>query len=382
MAYEAKDVYAALGMEVPGQQSEVADPTGQGENDPSLAGTDGRNQAADSTWDGTDGFGNSGSVDPCGKEDGGPTTAEAASSAPAGEGVKIAGAASSTTAGDGTEDTGDERTDSSTSQDGEPAPNGAQKDKPETMSKAERAEQARLRRERERQQAIQAAVAEALRTEREKHDADVKAMFADAGMVDRYHDNKPITSMDEFREFQKARSADKLTRDLQGGRLTPESLQAAVDASPAVQAAKAAVERLEAREQAQNEATVKAEFEQRVKEELAEIHSMDPSVNTLEDILALPTGNAFAGYVQENGLSFLAAFKLANADRMAEARARAAREGAARNAGSKGHLRSIVGPAGGVATDVPKAVLQLYRDLRPDMTMEQIRQDYARTMRG
>ena len=382
MAFEEKDVYAALGMEVPSQQSEAADPTSQGENDPSLAGTDGRNQEADSTWEETDGFVNSASSDTYGTENGVSMTAEAASSVPAGEGGQIAGAASASTAGAGTKDAGDGSTEPTTSLDKETAPYGAQNDKPETMSRAERAEQARLRRERERQQAIHAAVAEALRTEREKHDADVKAMFADAGMVDRYHDNRPITSMDEFREFQKARSADKLSRDLQGGRLTPESLQAAVDASPAVQAARAAVERLEAREQAQNEATVKAEFEQRVKEELAEIHSMDPSVNTLEDILALPTGSEFAGYVQQNGLSFLAAFKLANADRMAEARARAASEGAARNAGSKGHLRSIVGPAGGVATDVPKAVLQLYRDLRPDMTMEQIRQDYARTMRG
>ena len=334
MAFEENDVYAALGMEVPAKQPEAADPAAsQGENDPSLAGTDGREENAGE---------------------------EAPSEEPKAE----------------SETTGQEET----TEKPDAKENGASSPA-QPMSRAERAEQARLRRERETQAAVDAAVQAALRSEREKNEAEMKAMFAAAGMVDRYHDNKPITTLEEFNAFQAARQADKLGRELQSGKLTPESFQAAVDNSPAVKAAQAAVERLTAREEAERESARKAEFERKMAEELAEINRMDPNVKTLEDAMALPTGGEFVRLVRDNGLTFLQAFKLANADSLAEARARAAREGAARNAAGKSHLRSITSPAGGVLADVPAETRRIYKDLFPDMTDEQIRKDYAKRMK-
>lgn len=334
---DVKDVYAALGMSQD-EQPEVAEPAeGQGEKEPSPTGTDGRATENDN-------------VDAAAEETSDPEILHP----------------------EKTEDHADAETESE----------NKTKQKPDAMSRAERAEQARLRREREQKAAVDAAVAAERERLNREHAAELEEVFSKAGMTDRYSDGKPIKTMEEFRSWNEKAQAAGLSRRLQEGKLSPEDLQQAVEGSEAVRAAKAAVERLEAREQEQLEAARRAEFEQRVKEELAEIHRMDPSVNTLQDILAMPTGDAFAGYVREKGLSFLDAFKLANADAMAEAKARAASEGAARNAASKGHLRSINSPAGGVSVDVPKEVVKLYRDLRPDLTMEQIRQDYARTMRG
>ena len=381
MAFEEKDVYAALGMEVPAKQPEAADPAAsQGENDPSLAGTDGREDQATETNDTT------------------PHPSPAATPALEDASYGSTAAATARKSSTGRRPVESPQGEGFETEDGEEGeriaagPEGPRNDNTGTgeqtqadgkgiMSRAERAEQARLRREREQKAAVDAAVRAALQAEREKNSANLKAMFESAGMVDRYHDNKPITSLEEFNAFQAARQADKLNRELQAGRLTPESFQAAVDNSPAVREAREAVERLKAREQAETEAARKAEFDARVKDELAEIHRMDPTVNSVEDILAKDTGGEFARLVRENGLSFIQAYRLANADSIAEAKARAAREGAARNAAGKGHLRSITSPAGGVLADVPAETRRIYKDLFPDMTDEQIRRDYARRMK-
>lgn len=249
------------------------------------------------------------------------------------------------------------------------------------MSRAERAEQARLRRQREQDAAVKAAVDKALAEERDRAAAQLKDVFAKAGMTDRYNGGKAITSMEEFNAWQAKAQAERLSRELKGGNLTPESFQAAVDNSPAVQAAKAAVERLEAREREQEQARSRAAFDAQVQSELAQIHKLDPSVNSLEDVLNLPTGTEFSRLVTENKLTFLQAFRLANADRMSQAQALAAAEGAARQGQSKGHLRSIVSPTNSVPVEVPRASVKIYRDLHPDWTMEQIRQDYARRVK-
>ncbi len=367
MAFEEKDVYAALGMEVPAKQPEAADPASQGANDPSPAGTDGREDQAtgnreQATGDAGDGFFDSGSADSQndmnGTGNGGRGFFDSGSADPqndrneTSEESRGASKAPPPTASD----SGQER--------GEPSAG---------QTRAERAEQARLRREREQKAAVNAAV----REERQKNEAAMKAMFEAAGMVDRYHDNKPITSLEEFNAFQAARQADKLNRELQNGKLTPESFQAAVDNSPAVREARETVERLKAREKAETEAARKAEFDARVKDELAEIHRLNPAVNNLEDILAMQTAGEFTRLVRDKGMSFLEAFKLANLDDIIEGQAAAAAEGAARQRHGKDHLRSI-NAGGQVTVDVPPDVIANYRMFQPDMSLEEIQRDYAK----
>ena len=347
MALEEKDYYAALGIEPPSQQPEAADPAA-GANEPGVAARDGAEQA-DNRHQGTGDAGTRIATAPAEpRNDNDETPAE--------------------DAGDG--EAGGGETDSSPAAQNDRDGKGA-------MSRAERAEQARLRREREQKAAVDAAVQAALQAEREKNKANMKAMFESAGMVDRYHDNKPITSLEEFNAFQAARQADKLNRELQSGKLTPESFQAAVDNSPAVREARETVERLKAREKAETEAARKAEFDARVKDELAEIHRLNPAVNSLDDILAMQTAGEFTRLVRDKGMSFLEAFKLANLDDIIEGQAAAAAEGAARQRHGKDHLRSI-NAGGQVPVDVPPDVIANYRMFQPDMSLEEIQRDYAK----
>lgn len=248
-----------------------------------------------------------------------------------------------------------------------------------TQSKEERAEQARLRREREKKAAVDAAVSDAAKKAKEAHDAELAEIFAAMGATDRFHGGKPITNLKEFQEWQAANQAAGLNRKLKAGELTAEDLQAVVDASPVMQQAKAALANIEARETAAKQQQAKAEFEKIMERELAEINALDPGVKTLEDAMALPTGSEFVRLVNERGLSYIEAFKLANIDRLTRARSLGAAEGKAQQQHSKDHLRAI-GIAGGPSVEVPAETVRLYRELNPEMSMEQIREHYVKTM--
>ena len=346
MAITEKDVYAALGMD-PSQKPEVADPAGQGEKAPAVTEPAGAEKATENRQP------QQGAQQAAGETD--PSTASQSPS-PAHKG--------------GLEDGESEESENGQTEAGKETASG--------MSKAERARQAKLRREREQNEAVKNAVEAALRSEREKHAAELKTVFQRAGMTDRYHDNKPITTMEEFNAWDQAGQAAGLSRRLQEGKLTAEDFQKAVDSSPAMQEAKAAVEQIRERER---EAQRK-EYEQTVSQELEEIRKLDPSVKDLQDILNRDTGAEFSRLVTENNLTFLQAFRLANADSLAKAQAMAAAEGSARNSAGKNHLRSVVGPAAGLTADVPPQTMRLYREMFPDWTPEQIRQDYARKTKG
>ena len=375
---EVREVYAALGMEMPSQQPEAADPANAGENEQGVAAPDGAGSqataqdaaatsdqspsAAQETGDG----GLVGTSPYGGKaEDGGYPSTASRSPSPASRGG-LGEELGSKGTGQQNPDAGDENSENGDASD----------DKNGGMSRAERAEQARLRREREAAARIDAAVQKALEAERAKHGEELKRIFATAGMTDRYNGGKPITNAEEFEAWQSRAQAERLSRQIKDGTLTPETFQQAVDSSPAVKEAKAFMERMQAQEQARQAEESKAAFERQVARELAEIEKLDPGVKSLEDILNLPTGQEFAALVRDRGLSYLEAFRLANMDRLMQARSMAAAQGAAVRQNSKAHLRSVVS-SGQVPVDVPREVVAMYRQLNPDMTMEQIRQDYA-----
>lgn len=239
------------------------------------------------------------------------------------------------------------------------------------MPRAERAEQARLRRERERKQAIDAAVA----AERRANEERLKNIFAGLGLTDRYHDNRPITNQKEYEEWLDANNAAGLNRRLQNGQLTPKDIQDIVEASPTIRQTRAVMERQEQERERQN----RAAYERMVSDELEEISRIDPSVKTLEDALKLPTGKEFSRLVQENGLTFSEAFRLANEDRLEQIRNRTAREQAARAQASTAHLQSVAaGSRGGVR--VPSETMELYHVLHPDWSNDRIREDYRKRM--
>ena len=95
---------------------------------------------------------------------------------------------------------------------------------------------------------------------------------------------EPIRHNEEIRSWKASYAASKLHEDLKAGRLTPESLDAAIQKSPAVQKAEEILRRSEEAERAAEEAKAQAE----INEQISEIGKLDPSIKTVRVLLTLP----------------------------------------------------------------------------------------------
>lgn len=238
------------------------------------------------------------------------------------------------------------------------------------MSKEERARQAKARRERERQQAVDAAVAEV----KKQRDQEMVDMLKGMGLTNRYRDNAPITTREEYLQWQADNKTAGMQERLRRGQLTPEDLQQAASTAPEVKALQEQMQQMQQQMQAQQQRLAQ---EQAVQQELAEIRKLDPSIKTIKDVLDLPTGAEFRRLVEDRGMNFHEAFTLANHGRLVQAQQLAAQESAARSYHSKDHLRSVT-PNSGTPVSLPKTTRKLYDALMPEMSEEQRRLDYAR----
>lgn len=247
---------------------------------------------------------------------------------------------------------------------------GGQEGEPAQQTKEQRAENA-ARRRREEQQA---AVKKAVEDERARTKGQMDAFFAKAGMKNTVT-GKPITTLEEFDAWRADYDAAKLQKDLKAGKLTPEALRSAVEQTPAIQALKKQQEQ----QAAADEQRRQAEAQARVNAELAEIHKLDPTINTVEDLLSMPGAKAFYDLVRK-GNSFLDAYRLANFDRLTTARAEAARQQALNNARGKDHLTGTGTPQGTGAATTPPDVKAEYLAFNPDATDAEIQKHYNRYM--
>lgn len=251
---------------------------------------------------------------------------------------------------------------------------GGQEGESAQQTKEQRAENAARRRREEQQAAIDAAVKMAVEDERARTKGQMDAFFAKAGMKNTVT-GKPITTLEEFDAWRADYDAAKLQKDLKAGKLTPEALRSAVEQTPAIQALKKQQEQ----QAAADEQRRQAEAQARVNAELAEIHKLDPTINTVEDLLSMPGAKAFYDLVRK-GNSFLDAYRLANFDRLTTARAEAARQQALNNARGKDHLTGTGTPQGTGAATVPPDVKAEYLAFNPDATDAEIQKHYNRYM--
>lgn len=240
------------------------------------------------------------------------------------------------------------------------------------QTEQERREQAAQRRRRERQEAIDRAVQDAVKAERDKTAEELKSFFEAAGLKDTMT-GKPITSMEEFRAWRQAFNAAKLENELKEGKLTPEGLNQAISENPIV---KQAAEAIRASEEAKRQSGMEA-AKARAERELAEIRKMDPEakLESVEDLLKMPNAKEFYEYVKR-GNSFVDAYKLANFQRLSERTAEAAKQQALNNARSKDHLSGSGASRGSGSESVPAEEMAMFRLMMPDASDDEIRKYY------
>ena len=235
-------------------------------------------------------------------------------------------------------------------------------------------EQRRENAARRRREETQAAINQALNQERERNDQAMKEFFAGAGLKNTLT-GAPITSMEEYQNWKKEFDQAKLQQDLQSGKLTADTLAKAIAQNPTIKQAEILVNK--ARMQA--ETAEREAMQAKIDAEIGQIHQMDPSINSVEDLLAMPNADHFRQLVKR-GNSFLDAYKLANYDQLTQRAAAAARQQAQNLARSKSHLTAGSQQGAGAAT-VPTGEMELFRMFNPQASDSAI-QEYYNKYRG
>ena len=111
------------------------------------------------------------------------------------------------------------------------------------------------------------------------------------------------------------------------------------------------------------------------------IARLDPSVKSMEDIAAMPTAEAFRGYVAKV-LGLEEAFYMANRRAIEERKLTAARAAGISAAASKGHLAPLGGGGQAETVEVPAEQKALYRELMPEATDAEILAAYKQYLKA
>lgn len=246
---------------------------------------------------------------------------------------------------------------------------GGRREAKAAMTPEQRRDMAGRRRRAEQRQAVD----EALRTERERTEAELKELFGTAQMKNTLT-GEAITNLEQFKEWRKAMDAGEPQEAFQAGEPTPEQrLEQESERAAVIRQ----VEEL-ARRDAQAHWQKRAEgFQVKKAQELEEIRKLAPDIHTVEDLVHMETGEAFCRYVRDNGLSFPDAFRLANLERLERQKTQLARQQAMANAKSKEHLTATRAQGVGAPT-VPPEELKLFRLMNPVATEAQIQAYYHR----
>lgn len=242
----------------------------------------------------------------------------------------------------------------------------AQTEQPDAMPPEQRRQNAARRRKKELDDAVNAAIAK----ERAAADERMQALLKSAGIKSPYT-GEVISSVEELKEYLASDRQKRIERDLKAGKLTMEALQeAARTALPEKQEPKE-----EQPDPQPEDGADTAVFQTQVQSELAEIAKLNPKVKSINDILQMETGQRFAQLVQNNGLSFLDAYKLANEDAIRQQTAAAAAQAAKTAAATKQHLQASTKRGAGAVT-VPTGEMQVYRALFPHASDAEIQKMY------
>lgn len=239
------------------------------------------------------------------------------------------------------------------------------------QTKEQKREQAKQRRANYRKE----LEAEIRRETDAKHAGEIKMLLNSLGVKDG-ETGKNIETIEEFKKFQSKQRSAQAQRDLKAGKLTTETLGAALLETPEIReilesanAAKAAAD------EAQSKARL-AQFNANMQTELAEIRKLNPSIRSTDDIVRMETGPEFARLVR-TGLRPSEAYKLANFEQL-QAGAKNAAEQAARNAAAgKAHMQPTP-KSGKPAISVPEDYKRNMRRFNDGITDEEIAKYYAK----
>lgn len=202
--------------------------------------------------------------------------------------------------------------------------------------------------------------------------AAIDAAIAKLGLTNTYT-GKAITTQAEAEAYTAQHGQEERDRVMRDANLSPDEFNRIVDSLPQVQQAKAAQARAEAAErQARENAAAKG-----IEEQVKQISALDPSIKSLDDLIRHDSYQRIYSRVR-SGMGLRDAYIVENFDALRAAGQAAGRQAALNAATSKDHLASTTSRGAGAQT-VPPDVMELYRQLMPDATTQEIQNHYNRS---
>ena len=179
-----------------------------------------------------------------------------------------------------------------------------------------------------------------------------------------------IRGFDSWEDFEKSNNRDTL---IEAGVEDPDkfqdTLQKRISENPEVLKAKRIIEEQETREK-----------ELALEKEINLINKIDSNINSLDDISKEPNCQEIIDKLNR-GYSLYDAYILSNLDKINANNVEKAKRKAMDNVNSKKHLGKTRGSSGDYV-EVPKDIYDTYRKNLPKWTDKQIREHYAKNMKG
>ena len=244
----------------------------------------------------------------------------------------------------------------------EPAEADSQEQAGQSAEENARYAAARRKAEQERDAAIERARADAqAEAQRVLDDA-----FRGSGLVNPYT-KQPITSKAEFDAYKQAFEQDQRAKILKRSGMNEAQFDAFIQSIPEVRRAR----------EAETDAN-RARAEMKVEAQMAEIRKLNPNIQTVRDLAGMETYPQLYAMVQR-GYDLADAYRLANFTELSKREAGAARQSAINAVKSKSHLAPVAERSGTAEIVVPEETKQLYRQLNPGVTDDEIKRHYAKS---
>ena len=221
---------------------------------------------------------------------------------------------------------------------------------------------ARRKAEQERDAAIERARADAQAAAQRVIDE----AFQGSGLVNPYT-KQPIQSKADFDAYKQAFEEDQRAKLLKRSGMNEAQFNAFIQSIPEVRKAKEA-------ETAAN----RARAEIKVQEQLTEIRKLNPNIQSVRDLTTMESYPQLYAMVQR-GYDLADAYRLANFAELSKREAGAARQSAINAVKSKSHLAPVAERSGTAEIVVPEETKQLYRQLNPGVTDDEIKRHYAKS---
>lgn len=180
---------------------------------------------------------------------------------------------------------------------------------------------------------------------------------------------QPIRSAKDYADAFKAEQQMKAKKELEEKGVSDETINRIVENNPVVRQAQKLVAQQEAIRAVENERAIA----QQIKNDVAEISKLNPSIKTLNDV----PNEVIDKCMQIQGLSLVDAYKMLNYGNFNSEREAAVRQNAINQAKGKQHLQPVNGVSVSESgVDIPSEALATWKNAYPELSMAELRKKY------